>query len=184
MVLDKAPKDLTPIQRLVLIQIAHKQPKCYATIGTLADDCGIRQEKTVSKAVKVLESKGLIAVNRRRYSSNEYVLLGRLMVGREIPDQLGRLTPSPDPHATPVKQTLNKHINKEKKSLVFSCVPGSSFWDVVAEARPDLSFVERKEGLESFVESRDAWWIDNALTDEILLSKVLACFPSAKGDRR
>ena len=61
-------------------------------------------------------------------------------------------------------------------------MPGSSFWDVVAEARPDLSFVERKEGLESFVESRDAWWIDNALTDEILLSKVLACFPRAEGD--
>jgi DNA-binding MarR family transcriptional regulator len=183
MVLDKAPKDLTPIQRLVLIQIAHKQPKCYATVGTLADDCGIRQEKTVSKAVKVLESKGLIAVNRRRYSSNEYVLLGRLMVGREIPDQLGRLTPSPDPHATPVKQTLNKHLNKEKKSLVFSSKPGSAFWDVVAKARPDLSFVERKEGLESFVESRDAWWIDNALTDEILLNKVLACFPSAEGKR-
>lgn len=183
MVLDKAPKDLTPIQRLVLIQIAHKQPKCYATVGTLADDCGIRQEKTVSKAVKVLESKGLIAVNRRRYSSNEYVVLGRLMVGREIPDQLGRLTPSPDPHATPVKQTLNKHINKEKKSLVFSCKPGSEFWDVVAKARPDLSFVERKEGLESFVESKDSWWIDNAHTDEILLNKVLACFPSADGKR-
>ena len=135
MVLDKAPKDLTPIQRLVLIQIAHKQPKCYATVGTLADDCGIRQKKTVSKAVKVLESKGLIAVNRRRYSSNEYVLLGRLMVGREIPAQLGRLTPSPDPHATPVKQTLNKQENKKAFFQFLSNFPDSNIReDVVYKA--------------------------------------------------
>jgi len=80
---------------------------------------------------------------------------------------------------------LNKGLNKLDKSqkLVFSSVPGSPFWDVVAQARPDLSFVERKEFLEFFENSRDGrWWIDNAHTDEKLLGQVLACFPSAKGE--
>jgi alkylated DNA nucleotide flippase Atl1 len=80
---------------------------------------------------------------------------------------------------------LNKGLNKldKKQKLVFSSVPGSIFWDVIAERRPDLSFVERKEFLEFFENSRDGrWWIDNAHTDEKLLGQVLACFPSAKGE--
>jgi len=80
---------------------------------------------------------------------------------------------------------LNKGLNKldKKPKLVFSSVPGSPFWNVVAERRPDLSFVERKEFLEFFENSRDGkWWIDNAHTDEKLLGQVLACFPSAKGE--
>jgi len=45
-----------------------------------------------------------------------------------------------------------------------------------------LSFVERREFLEFFENSRDGrWWIDNAHTDEKLLGQVLACFPSAEG---
>jgi len=80
---------------------------------------------------------------------------------------------------------LNKGLNKldKKPKLVFSSVPGSPFWDVVAERRPDLSFVERREFLEFFENSKDGkWWIDNAHTDEKLLGQVLACFPSAKGE--
>jgi len=80
---------------------------------------------------------------------------------------------------------LNKGLNKldKKPKLVFSSVPGSPFWDVIAERRPDLSFVERREFLEFFENSRDGrWWIDNAHTDEKLLGQVLACFPSAKGE--
>jgi alkylated DNA nucleotide flippase Atl1 len=80
---------------------------------------------------------------------------------------------------------LNKGLNKldKKPKLVFSSVPGSEFWDVIAERRPDLSFVERREFLEFFENSRDGrWWIDNAHTDEKLLGQVLACFPSAKGE--
>jgi alkylated DNA nucleotide flippase Atl1 len=80
---------------------------------------------------------------------------------------------------------LNKGLNKldKKPKLVFSSVPGSPFWDVIAERRPDLSFVERREFLEFFESSRDGrWWIDNAHTDEKLLGQVLACFPSAEGE--
>jgi alkylated DNA nucleotide flippase Atl1 len=80
---------------------------------------------------------------------------------------------------------LNKGLNKldKKPKLVFSSVPGSEFWDVIAERRPDLSFVERKEFLEFFENSRDGrWWIDNAHTDSKLVDACLACFPSAKGE--
>ena len=80
---------------------------------------------------------------------------------------------------------LNKGLNKLDKGqkLVFSSVPGSPFWNVVAERRPDLSFVERKEFLEFFENSRDGrWWIDNAHTDSKLVDACLACFPSAKGE--
>ena len=82
---------------------------------------------------------------------------------------------------------LNKGLNKLDKGqkLVFSSVPGSEFWNVVAERRPDLSFVERKEFLEFFETSRDGkWWIDNAHTDSKLVDACLACFPSAKGETK
>jgi len=80
---------------------------------------------------------------------------------------------------------LNKGLNKldKKPKLVFSSVPGSPFWVEISKRRPDLSFVERREFLEFFENSRDGrWWIDNAHTDEKLLGQVLACFPSAKGE--
>jgi alkylated DNA nucleotide flippase Atl1 len=80
---------------------------------------------------------------------------------------------------------LNKGLNKldKKPKLVFSSVPGSPFWDVIAERRPDLSFVERRELLEFFENSRDGrWWIDNAHTDSKLVDACLACFPSAEGE--
>jgi alkylated DNA nucleotide flippase Atl1 len=80
---------------------------------------------------------------------------------------------------------LNKALNKldKKPRLVFSSVPGSPFWVEISKRRPDLSFVERREFLEFFENSRDGrWWIDNAHTDEKLLGQVLACFPSAKGE--
>jgi alkylated DNA nucleotide flippase Atl1 len=80
---------------------------------------------------------------------------------------------------------LNKGLNKldKKPRLVFSSVPGSEFWDVIAERRPDLSFVERREFLEFFELSRDGrWWIDNAHTDGKLVDACLACFPSAEGE--
>jgi hypothetical protein len=58
-------------------------------------------------------------------------------------------------------------------------VPGSEFWDVIAKARPDLSFVERKEFLESFA---DTWIAKNAYTDGKLVDACLAYLPSTKGN--
>lgn len=71
-VLDNAPKDLTPIQRLVLIQIAHRQPKCFPTVKQLAFEIGVSQEATVSRATKELAARGLISIERRRKNSSIY----------------------------------------------------------------------------------------------------------------
>jgi len=113
LVLDKAPKDLTIVQRVVFVQIAHKQPNCFATVKELGRECGISQEKTVSKAVKVLESRGLILVIRRAYSSNRYLVHPAFVEGREIPVLDRHDTPVVYLHDTPVKQTYNKQLNKE-----------------------------------------------------------------------
>jgi MarR family len=123
LVLDKAPKDLTPVQRLVLIQIAHKQPKCFATVKELGREIGISQEKTVSKAIKVLESKQLITVTRRAYSSSWYVLDSGFVQGREIPDVVRHEIPAVVRHATPVKQTYNKQYNKQDFERFWSLYP-------------------------------------------------------------
>ena len=122
LVLDKAPKDLTIVQRVVFVQIAHKQPNCFATVKELGRECGISQEKTVSKAVKVLESRGLILVIRRAYSSNRYLVHPSFVEGREIPvldlhdTPVVSLhdTPVVSLHDTPVKQTYNKQLNKQQ----------------------------------------------------------------------
>jgi len=113
LVLDKAPKDLTIVQRVVFVQIAHKQPNCFATVKELGRECGISQENTVPKAVKVLESRGLILVIRRAYSSNRYLVHPAFVEGREIPVLDRHDTPVVYLHDTPVKQTYNKQLNKE-----------------------------------------------------------------------
>ena len=74
LVLDKAPRDLTPIQRLVLIQIAHRQPKCFPTVKQLALEIGVSQEATVSRATKELAARGLIRIERRKKNSSIYHL--------------------------------------------------------------------------------------------------------------
>ena len=142
---------------------------------------------TVERSLKRLKRLGEVTWVRgsnRSKKANSYLIL--------LPG-LDKDTPADSPANSPKipPQTHGKYprnitpLNiKEivvKGKLEFSSVPGSPFWNVVAKARPDLSFVERKEYLESFAVSRDAWWIDNAHTDEILLNKVLACFPSAEG---
>jgi len=81
---------------------------------------------------------------------------------------------------------LNKGLDKrldKGKTLVFDSTPGSPFFVLIYSLRPDLSYEERRSGLESFERSRDgAWWIENAHTDEKLLERVLACFPRAEGE--
>lgn len=119
LVLDHAPKDLTPIQRLVLIQIAHRQPNCIASVPKLAADIGIRQPKTISRATKELADRGLITVTRRYMNSNQYDLNVRAFDAFKVSDAgasnielKSAFTPSVG-HATPVKQTSNKQDNKE-----------------------------------------------------------------------
>ena len=182
LVLDKAPKDLTLVQRLVLIQIAHHYPTPHLSQKTLAAEIGIRRVDTVYKAIKVLVDRGCLIVKRQgQMKANKYLLNYGYIDTVETAILTTRQTGNHDTRQTAIKQTIKQ--TSKQSDLVFSSVPGSPFWDVVAERRPDLSFVERKEFLEFFENSRDGrWWIDNAHTDEKLLGQVLACFPSAKGE--
>ena len=75
LVIRYAPKDLTAIQRLVLIQIAFHQPKSYQRVSTLAAEIGISQEETVRKAIRVLSERGLISVQYRKGHTSIYKVL-------------------------------------------------------------------------------------------------------------
>ena len=147
LVLDHAPKDLTPIQRLVLIQIAHRQPNCIASVPTLAAEIGVKQPKTVTKATRQLADLGLITVSRRYANSNSYVLNDRAFdafKALNIPmfdaKLKGGLTPLTR-HATPVKQTYNKqdiYIYPFKIDFEFDLTPNSVFWQRLLETREGL----------------------------------------------
>jgi len=177
--------------KLVLLAIARTYnvgKGSWPSQKTLARVCGINV-RSVRRSIQALQDSGeLVWVRGSNYSgkANLYYITvceGAKMsaiVQPEMSAESAEMSAETNKNVRLLNKQLNK-LDKGKKSLVFSCVPGSEFWDVIAKARPDLSFVERKEFLESFAVSRDAWWIDNAHTDEILLSKVLGCFPSAKG---
>ena len=182
LVLDKAPKDLTLVQRLVLIQIAHHYPTPHLSQKTLAAEIGIKRVDTVYKAIKVLVDRGCLIVKRQgQMKANKYLLNYGYIDTVQTAILTTRQTGNHDTRQTAIKQTIKQ--TSKQSDLVFSSVPGSPFWDVIAERRPDLSFVERKEFLEFFENSRDGrWWIDNAHTDSKLVDACLACFPSAKGE--
>ena len=120
LVLDHAPKDLTPVQRLILIQIAHRQPNCLASVAKFCEDTGIKQSKTVSRATKELAARGLIKVKKRFKNSNQYWINVEAFSALKANDALkatnnelkGALTPNLG-RATPVKQTSNKQDNKQ-----------------------------------------------------------------------
>jgi len=181
-VLDHAPKDLTLVQRLVLIQIASHYPNPWLEQKTIAAEIGIRRVDTVYKAIKVLEKRKLLVVSRQgMMKANKYRLDNAFADTAQTAILTTRQTGNHDTRQTAIKQTIKQ--TSKQSDLVFSSVPGSPFWNVIAERRPDLSFVERKEFLEFFENSRDGrWWIDNAHTDSKLVDACLACFPSAKGE--
>jgi hypothetical protein len=181
-VLDHAPKDLSPIQRLVLIQIADHYPNPHLSQKTIAAEIGIKRVDTVYKAIKVLAKRGCLIIERQgQMKANKYKLNTRFTDTAQTAILTTRQTGNHDTRQTAIKQT-SKQTSKQSV-LVFDSSPGSPFWDVIARLRPDLSFVERRDGLESFERSKDGkWWIDNARTDSKLLERVLACFPSAEGE--
>lgn len=74
-VLDKAPKNLTPVQRLVLIQIAHHYPTPHLSQTTLAKEIGCRRVDTVNRAIQVLVKRDLLIVKRQgQAKANKYEL--------------------------------------------------------------------------------------------------------------
>lgn len=128
LVIRYAPKDLTAIQRLVLIQIAFHQPKSYQRVSTLAAEIGISQEETVRKAIRVLSERGLISVQYRKGQTNVY----KVLVSNTTPVRQGdsgqtgghptHETGGDSPHQTGVKQI--------KKQTILTKQDFESFWSV------------------------------------------------------
>jgi hypothetical protein len=109
-----APSDLTLVQRLLLLQIAYHQPKCYQRVSTLAKSIGVRQEETVRAALKQLVERGLVAVQSRKGRTNVY----RVLVSNTPPvehDPYGETGghPSRQTGGHPLEQTGVKHIKKQ-----------------------------------------------------------------------
>ena len=108
-VLDHAPKDLSVMQRLVLIQIAHHYPKPHLSQLTLAREIGVKRVDTINKAIKVLSQRELIVVKRQgQMKANKYFLnygqTGVLNYGETGNQVYGQ---------TVNKQTNIKEVNKE-----------------------------------------------------------------------
>jgi len=75
MVLNHAPKDLTFVQRLVLIQIAHHYPTPHLSQKTLAAEIGCRRVDTVNRAIAVLVKRDLLIMQRQGHmKANKYEL--------------------------------------------------------------------------------------------------------------
>jgi len=126
LVLDKAPKDLTHVQRLVLIQIAHHYPTPHLSQKTLAAEIGIKRVDTVYKAIKVLVKRGCLIVERQgQMKANKYLLnygsTDTVQTGVLTTRQTGvlttRQTGNHDTRQTVLKQT---NIKKENKEAFFS----------------------------------------------------------------
>ena len=113
-VLDKAPKDLTAMQRLVLIQIAHHYPTPHLSQNTLAKEIGCRRVDTVNRAVQALVKRDLLIVKRQgqakankyelNYGSNVYAETVPVIYAQTVNHVYGQ---------TVHKQTINKEDKKE-----------------------------------------------------------------------
>ena len=116
-VLEFAPKDLTPVQRLVLIQIAHHYPKPHLSQKTLAAEIGIKRVDTVNRAISDLVKRGLLLKFRQGVMrANKYELnygqTGNHLYGQTV-NMTTRQTVNHLYGQTALKQTINKKENKE-----------------------------------------------------------------------
>ena len=115
LVLDKAPKDLTHIQRLVLIQIAHHYPTPHLSQKTLAAEIGIKREDTVNRAIAVLVQRDLLIKTRQGVMrANKYELNYASPLYAQTVVMTTRQTVYHLYGQTVVKQTINKKENKER----------------------------------------------------------------------
>jgi predicted transcriptional regulator len=114
MVIDYAPKDLTPIQRLVLIQIAHHYPNPHLSQVTLAAEIGVRRRDTVNRAITKLVECGLLIKKRQGVSrANKYELNYASPLYAKTALMMSAQTVHHLYAETVLKQTINKKENKE-----------------------------------------------------------------------
>jgi len=115
LVLDKAPKDLTLVQRLVLIQIAHHYPNPHLSQKTLAAEIGAKRVDTVNRAVQALVKRDLLIVKRQgQAKANKYELNYGSNVYAQTVSVTTRQTVNHVYGQTVLKQTINKKENKER----------------------------------------------------------------------
>jgi len=113
LVLDQAPKDLSPAQRLVLIQIAHHYPNPHLSQKTLAAEIGIRRVDTINRCIKALVERKLLIVNRQGHmKANKYELNYGSTVNGETATMTTRQTVNHVYGQTVNKQTSIKQYNK------------------------------------------------------------------------
>jgi hypothetical protein len=152
----------------------------------LAELCGVSDRAVRSGLNRLLKLGELVWVKGNSYGKANLYLISFLesehtktsaLEIQKLPLKVQETSAENDKNFRPLNKQLNK-LDKSRK-LVFDSRPGSEFWDVIAEARPDLSFVERKEFLESFA---DTWIAQNAYTDGKLVDACLAYLPSTKGN--
>jgi len=123
-----APKDLTLVQRLLLLQIAYHQPKCYQRVSTLAKSIGVRQEETVRVALKELVERGLISIESRKGRTNVYrVLPFNTSPVEHNPYGLTGGHPLGETGGHPLDQTGVKHI---KKQISLTDKDFEDFWSI------------------------------------------------------
>jgi hypothetical protein len=114
MVIDYAPKDLTPIQRLVLIQIAHHYPNPHLSQVTLAAEIGVRRRDTVNRAITKLVALGLLIKKRQGVSrANKYELNYVSPLYAKTALMMSAQTAHHLSAQTALKQRINKKENKE-----------------------------------------------------------------------
>jgi len=128
LVIRYAPKDLTAIQRLVLIQIAFHQPKSYQRVSTLAAEIGISQEETVRKAIRVLSERGLISVQYRKGHTSIY----KVLVSNTTPVRQGDSgqTGGHPTHETGGDSTRQTGVKQIKKQTILTKEDFQSFWSL------------------------------------------------------
>jgi len=124
LVLDKAPKDLTLVQRLVLIQIAHHYPTPHLSQKTLAAEIGAKRVDTVNRAVQALVKRNLLIVKRQgQAKANKYELNYGSNVYAQTASVTTRQTVNHVYGQTVLKQTINKKENKERFFVFLKSFP-------------------------------------------------------------
>ena len=113
-VLDHAPKDLSAVQRLVLIQIAHHYPTPHLSQTTIAREIGVAKRQTVNRAVKQLVDRHLLKCIRQGVSkANKYQVNFKADVWLKTALMMSPQTAHHLSPQTAHKQTINKQDNKE-----------------------------------------------------------------------
>ena len=187
----------TRLDKFVLLAIAktyNKGKGSYPSQSTLAKMTGIADARGIRRSLQRLTNLGELVWVRGSNNSGKSNVYFITFIEQDV----AKMTAIGDTKMTAVDDQndrstsdqidpllykgLDKLLDKGKR-LVFDSSFGSDFHLLVASKRSDLSPLQVQDWLRYFANSKDGmFWINNAHTDAILLDKVLACFPSTKGD--